>query len=491
MFHFVMENSLKVLPLFCVHVLLCTLLSCNSEKDPAPPKEHKEPLNVIFISVDSLRADHLGCYGYEKETSPTIDRLAREGVLFENTIAESSWTLPTHMSIFSGLTSTVHEVEYNESISLDPARVTLAEVLRDAGYRTRGLWSGNFLHPIYGFGQGFEEDDYEGVIDHSVDDANLKFKGQNFRKMQKEVGRSVRWTLTSQLVSDKAVRFLEEKEDRPFFLFLHYFDCHFAYIPPEEFWRKFDPDYEPASDHEVNFRDIEAGMNERELQHILALYDGEILYTDQHLGRVMDAVKRLGLDDDTLIVFTSDHGQEFLEHGSRGHRVTLYDEVIKVPLIFRLPGIIQGDRRIPEQIRHIDIMPTILDFLALPVPGEVMGESFAGVLKGDSPPPDVKALSRLQFEKEGFFLYSMRTQTDKLIVRWSNYKKDPRVEMYNLQSDPSEQHVQPVSSMEQEDLLKSINREIRLRESLPRVGGNRIELPPEFKKDLEELGYVK
>jgi arylsulfatase A-like enzyme len=429
-----------------------------------------------------------------------MDRLAREGVLFENTIAESSWTLPTHASLFTGLTSRIHGV-WGDRVRLDNSCVTLAEIFKAAGYRTKGLWSGPYLHPVYGFDQGFEEGDYEGFMDRTYfDNPDFEFDHPAYQEARKKATDKAHLSVTSPWIADKAIAFLEENREKPFFLFLHFFDVHLFYIPPESIWRRFDPDYtyekgKTAKDFFFT-RPIREGMDPRDLEHVLALYDGEIFFTDKHLGRLLNALTELGLEQKTLVVVTSDHGDEFLEHGGAGHRRTLYDEVIKVPLIYSLPGTIEGGRRVTAQVRHIDIMPTILGFIGLPIPTDILGKDLGDLLRGGSgPTPDLEAVARLG-PGQGR-QYTLRNNRYKLVVRRNPKENREEFELFNLFEDPGEQRplTGPEANQKKREamsLLSTIQEhENRLKARMTSSGNNQIDLPPELQKSLKELGYIQ
>lgn len=466
------------------------LASCgDSGRGPRP--------NVVFISIDSLRADHLSCYGYDRETSPAIDALARAGARFETVVAESSWTLPTHMTMLTGLTSAVHGVTH-DGRRLADGRATLAEVLRDRGYRTRGLWSGTYLHPIFGFGQGFEPGDYEGLIGELVfdrqrlDPEDPRFAERRFADMQTAIT-----AVTSPAIVDKAVEFLEARgasrggeDEAPFFLFLHLFDVHFDYNPPESDWRTFDPDYDgdlDASNFPFN-EAIHPGMDPRDLRHLLALYDGEIRFVDRHLGRLFTALDRLGFADDTYVVVVADHGDEFFEHGDKGHQKTLFDEVILVPWIIRGPGIEAG-RVIPHQVRHIDLMPTVLGLTGSAAPEGLMGDDLAPVLRGDRAGRDLSAVSHLETPRVPTTT-SLRTPGWKLITR-AGGEVASRVALYDLRDDPGEERpLQDAGRVRTAlDRLRAWSAiEQRVRAAMDDESGA-VELPEELRKQLDELGY--
>ena len=392
--------------------------------DPPPPPEGRKP-NIILISIDSLRADHLHSYGYERETSPHIDALAREGVLFRYAVAPTSWTLPSHVTMLTSLPPNYHKVTADLT-RLGPQAVTLAEVLRDAGYTTAAFVSGAYLRAEYGLRQGFSHfDDYSAL--------------------------PLAWNAHRQITSPDLIRlvtrWIEEWDrggrERPFFVFLHLWDVHYDYNPPSPYDRMFDPDYTGSITSE-NFegnRAINPKMDPRDLEHIVALYDGEIRYTDEHLGRLFEFLRRRGVFDQTLVTVTSDHGDEFFEHGKKGHRRSLYDEVLLVPLIMRFPGRIPAGTVVTEQVRLIDLAPTLLA-LAEVEPPEAFGfgrtdPDYAGrdlsvYWREPEPPPPPAAYGQLSYQ-----LGSVRTNDWKLIVRLTG---DPRPELYHLRTDPGEKN---------------------------------------------------
>ncbi len=271
--------------------------------------------NVLLITIDTLRADHLGCYGYGRPTSPEIDRLAAQGVVFEAAQSSSSWTLPSLASIHTALLSTTHGCWKIES-RLEPEYTTLAETLRDAGWDTAMVACHIFLSAQYGLQQGFTH----------VDDALVRPPADAAQ------------AISSPGVSQRGIRFLGQQAaagaDAPWFLWLHYFDPHDEYLPHAGFSERFG--------------------TEREID----LYDGEIAFTDHHVGRVLRRLEELGLAENTVIVLTSDHGEEFGEHGHMRHGYTLYEPAVRIPLIVRAPGL--AARRVPDVVSNVDILPTVL-----------------------------------------------------------------------------------------------------------------------------------
>ncbi len=459
----------------CQWALLVAIASCT------PPLD--EPPNVLLISIDSLRADRLSCYGYSKTTSPQLDRLAREGVLFETAIADSSWTLPTHVTLFTGAASQVHGVDW-EDRRLGDQWTTLAEALSAEGYATAGYWSGPFLHPAFGVGQGFDR--YAGTSG-----------GQEAPESESPDGRSETTsfehhdTVTSPEITRQALDYLANAK-APFFLFLHYFDVHYDYIPPEPIWRKFDANYEGdfVAEGFIFNEDIHAKMPRRERRHLDALYDGEIYYTDQFVGQVLEGLREHGLEENTLVVLTADHGEEFFEHGGKGHRLTLYDEVLEVPLMFRMPGRVVTGKQITTQVRHLDVMPTILDFVGAPTPDTVQGRSLRPVLEGEAALAPLPAPSFLKHGKMGT-LTSLRTETWKLFY-WDRAESEPLVFLHDLASDPREKRPlgadTPHSAIATQHLQAWQSEVDRRQQGFDATPLD--EIPEDVLEELRELGYL-
>jgi arylsulfatase A-like enzyme len=302
--------------------------------------------NVLLVSIDSLRADHLHCYGYSRETSPNIDRLAREGARFQTAVAPTSWTLPSHMSLLTSLDPLHHGV-ISDLTRLPRHAVTLAEVFQHSGYTTAGFVSSAYLHARWGYSQGFDlYDDYSA--------GNSAVLG----------GREVR--VTSPRLSDRVRRWIKgwnaDGRKRPFFMFVHMMDVHYDYLPPAPYDTMFDPDYrgEISGKGFIADRRINRHIARRDLEHILALYDGEVRFTDEHLGKIIGDLSSLNILDNTMIAVTSDHGDEFFEHGWKGHRESLYDEVVLVPMVVRYPKSIPANTVVETQVRLIDLGSTLM-----------------------------------------------------------------------------------------------------------------------------------
>ncbi|MCC6408933.1 MAG: sulfatase [Planctomycetes bacterium] len=348
--------------------------------------------NVLLISIDSLRRDRLGCYGHHPEfapdqaVSPHIDELASRGVVFDSAWTSSSWTLPAHMSLLTGLSAAGHGVE-SDDLRLDPLRETLAESFKNAGWATAGVYSGPYLHPRYGFDRGFERYESAMLSEAQIDELVARERARRASAGEPGVtdaeervfrARVSNWDVTSSRVTAQAERFLVDHGDRPFFLFLHYFDVHYDHLPDAAvpgLAHAFDADYHGAFDgrnwyFDPRVRELDPPftrrIGERDLHHVMALYDAEVQWVDHHVGRVLAALEKAGLADDTIVAVVSDHGDEFFEHDGIGHRNTLFAEVARIPLVLALPDGEHAGRRLPAPVRIHDLAPTLLDYAGAP-----------------------------------------------------------------------------------------------------------------------------
>jgi arylsulfatase A-like enzyme len=458
------------------------VLSFSSCHRDAPPPASP---NVVLISVDSLRPDHLQCYGYHRPTSPRVDQLAAEGVLFENTISSTSWTLPAHAAMLTGLADTVHGCTDTDK-QLDNSRQTLAERLADVGYKTAGYFSGPYLHPVFGTSQGFET-----YVDCTSYPQFNNSKAQSTGSIEgPDVWRRAQHDITNPKIYQEVNRWLKQNSSQTFFLFIHMWDVHFDFVPPPPYDTMFDPGYTGTMTGEdfLFSPRVKPGMPESDLQHLIALYDGEIACTDAYIGKVLDNLEVLGLADNTILLLTADHGTAFFEHGLKAHRNSLYDELIRVPLIIRYPKRIPAGLRFKEQVKLIDIVPTILDMLGMARPVDVMGQSLTPLFHGGKLNYDQPAVSELfSFNQK---MRSYRQVDRKLIVN----RKHKAGVAFNLLNDPAEQS--PIQDRHgvlmqalQRDSERSLKWLAEFREALP-PGRSTSEIPPELLQKLKSLGYI-
>jgi arylsulfatase A-like enzyme len=369
--------------------------------------QRRAPLVVLYL-VDTLRADHTSPYGYTRDTTPELAHLAADGVTFEAAISAASWTKPAVGSILTSQPPPRHgAVQLRDA--LDPAVATLPEMLQAKGLAT-GAAIANAV--IYSAGTGFEKgfDVYQGL--HGAGDRPSD-------------------VVPAGPVVDAALQWLDDRAGRPAFLYVHTMDPHVPYSPPPPFDRRYAPTPDPpehkAADPRFDYR--EPADRER----LTAQYDGEIAYGDQELGRFLRELRGRGLYDDALIVFVADHGEELLDHGQWLHGRTVYDEVVKVPLVVKFPGGRHAGTRVKQQVETLDILPTVLSELGLPVPEApvIAGRPLQSVLRGGA--PDRAAVS--QISHRGFVAFGIRATGDKYVRRLSP-ENDERY--FDLARDPGE-----------------------------------------------------
>jgi arylsulfatase A-like enzyme len=377
------------------------------------------PPNLVLVTVDTLRADHTTPYGYGRDTTPVLARLAREGVTVELAYAPMATTGPSHAAL---LTS-----RYPVSLGylrngqrLDEGHVTLAERLHGAGYRTSAAVSSFVLDKRLGFAQGF------GTYDCRFDRSRATATMEQWEGLTVPAGFDRRADETT----DVALAWLARRgTDRPFFLWVHYFDPHHPYSPPAPYDRRFAQPGTPG------------------LPGTVALYDGEIAFTDHQLGRLLDAIDAAGLAPRTLVVVTADHGEGLMQHGHMGHGLHLYEEAVRVPLVFRWPGSLPAGARVSGPVEHVDLVPTVLDLLGVPHGAEgIEGRTLAAALRGETgtagrDPRRAVFLERRLYDTER--VGDFHVKGEKFAVRAGPWKyieapEEQTRELYDLASDPGE-----------------------------------------------------
>ncbi|MCB9916452.1 MAG: sulfatase [Planctomycetes bacterium] len=382
---------------------------------------------MLLVSIDTLRADHLGCYGYERDTSPNLDALAARGARFERTFASTSWTLPSHLSMLTGLPVSGHGICDDRLWSRtdadgEPVPVTmhgtfLPEVLRAAGYRTGGFYTWKYLEPRFGFGPGFEVYERWGHTFYSHPEVAPEFErlraaGDTDGLKALAAKHPALFDATRQSspeTIDRALAWIDEARaetpDAPLFTFVHLFDVHDPYTPPAPYDAKFDPDYDgPIDGKNVTSPDspVRADMDPRDLAHLVALYDGGIAWVDSEVGRLLAGLETRGLLADTLVMVVSDHGEEFFEHGGKTHRAALYRESVHVPWIVAWPGHVPAGVTIGGSTGLVDLAPTVCGLVGLSGPDGATGRDLAPVLRGRAPLAEETVLSELYlFEGDG------------------------------------------------------------------------------------------
>lgn len=331
----------------------------------------ERPRNLVLITVDTERADRLGCYGAADVLTPSVDRLAREGALFTESYSTIPITLPSHCSILTGLYPRTHGV-LSHAYTLPEDATTLAEILKGEGFKTAGFISSHVLARKYGTSQGFD----------------IFWERYNYG--EKRAKRLLR-TEGEDLLTRAALDWVRIEMDEPFFLWLHWFNPHKPYDPPPPMRDMYDPD--PSSPVKADVETLEKlwkgdiDLDAAEIARIRDLYAGEVAFTDLQIGIVIDKLEDLGVLDRTLVVYTADHGEVLYEHDRYfGHDIMLYDAALHVPLVVRAPGRVPAGLISNTTIRNIDILPTVLDLLGVHRPDVASeGRSFEGVFVGRAP----------------------------------------------------------------------------------------------------------
>ena len=465
----------------------CHLASAQSGpaqdiNDPNGGQKIKRP-NVLLIGIDTFRADHVSCLGYGRKTTPAIDRLAAEGVKFTSAFATSSWTTPTVMSVLTSLYPGVHQTT-DSSKQLPPEVQTLATILKSNGYATAGFVSNPCIENRYGHSRGFDlYDDYSVGLD----------QGANVFGNNDQVSYSAP---TSETVNRIALKWLETNHEKPFFMFVFYIDPHYDYVPPPPYNMAFDPNYSGTIDGRGIASEPRTSVRpgQRDLEHIIALYDGDILYTDSYVGKLLDKFREYHLLDNTLVVVFGDHGDEFYEHGSTAHAHTLYNELVHIPIIMRLPPAMPANKQIDALVSQVDIMPTILDYLGIKNTGIMQGLSLRPVIEGkqkklhDAVYAEVSAYKDKTYAsvvtENMKFIYDLNSSRNRQLFDLA-IDKNEKVNLYNRLADAAQV---PLES--QLSAWLSNNQEVG--QSLRR-GQKAIARPPDDQhlEQLKGLGYVQ
>lgn len=438
---------------FAAVVVMALLVSCG----PATPA------NVVLISIDTLRPDMLGSYGYPRPTSPTLDRLAAEGVLFENATAPAPWTLPSQLSLLTGRYPSRHGVkDYGRSLPVHVA--TLAEILWQQGYKTAGIVNARNMRARYGFARGFEM-------------FRVHTTGREIGAEPSGVG-------------DVASDWLGAEARDPFFLFLHFYDVHSGYRSLPRYERRF---VEPYAGRYTGTTGQLTAIREgrvpppgpEDVRHLEDLYVSSIRQIDDVVAGLLGRLEALDLTRNTLVIVTSDHGEEFLEHGSVLHGRTQYDEVLRVPLLVRGPGVPAG-LRLSEPGSLIDVVPTILGLLGVSAPPGLDGEDLSRIWRDGS---GAFLRDRFLFAEADWrnripdATRSVRYREFKLVYDRSNGE----ARLFHLTHDPAETTDVRAEHPELARLLQA-----RLEEFMQgEVSGDPLpELDPEEIEHLKALGYL-
>jgi arylsulfatase A-like enzyme len=444
-----------------------------------------DPPSVVLVVIDTLRRDHLSLYGYAKQTSPGLDRLAKESAVFERCIATSSWTKPSTVSLLSGLYPPSHGAKRNRRASREIE--FLGEILQERGYTTAAFSGNPHVSPAFGMDQGF---------DH--------FASGGSRRAREYPD------LTE--ILDGARDWLEDHSEGPFFLYVHLMNVHGPYRAPPEYRLRFleEPHAEFVFQNRL-WKDIvrrgrlerRADVSQAHLRDLTARYDGAVAYTDAVLMRFVDELREEGILDRSLLVITSDHGEELFEHGGFGHKRTLYGELLEIPLLIRGPGGVAAGRRIGEPVSLVDIPATVLDWLGFlkPEAGAVFGDGSFGngrsllpLLSGsrkDPPFPARTLLAQLDEVSAGRALLVQEWPHRLLQIEKDYRGRRNEVELFDVAADPDEQvDLAP----QREELVAELSaraRELRSALEAHPFEGGLAHPDDDLARQLEALGYVR
>jgi arylsulfatase A-like enzyme len=429
--------------------------------------------NVLWITMDSLRADHLGCTGHGQAHTPNIDALAREGALFMDNISQSTYTRISVPSMITGKYPIILGLRkiYGD---LDSTHVTLAEALSAEGYFTHAIaepWPTSFF-------QGLETSNTGSSA----------------------TARKTRWCLES----------LDQLDDRPFFIWLYYWDPHLPYTPPATFMRLFQIDAAQDVDvsrvatgfgstsmllHQLN--QGQTSLTQAERNHLVKLYDAEIALVDSKIKKLVEKLKELDLWDNTMVVLNADHGEAFGEHGRYYHGHTIYEEEVRVPLIVKPPRPMAEGKVINGPVRNLDIMPTILDYCGIPAPADIQGQSLRPFMESDVSPNLPAYIETLSPQRKS---HQMAYRDDRYKLIYNLPHGDD--ELYDLVADPGERNnLLAEGATAEEHRAPAIQLEAQLRgKLLETLGAKAISslklqetpdvIDPETMEQLKALGYI-
>ena len=484
--------------------------SCGGEEKPNAPDPKTGKFNVILISADTLRADRLGCYGYDKRrSSPTLDAIASEGIVFENLITSSPWTTPAHLSMLTSLYPSTHGLTTSfmdmwsalfgrgDFFKLPAHRVTLAEVLKASGFKTVAFTAGGPVDPSIGFDQGFDQ----------YDTAMFKLRHDN-------MGEMLNW--------------IRDNSNEQFFLFWHHFEVHAPYLNAEFLTDVLPNDTGRTIQGQMNYiADITlatvwpvgaSGLRKKQRAVLKnneafnkdvceSLYVGGVLKQDRWLAKLVKLLKEKGLYDNTMLVFTSDHGEEMGDHNPmlfyNMHGHTLYEEMIHVPLVIKLPEQYAGGTRVGDPVSTVDIMPTILDFLEIvPKKNQMQGISLKPYWM------DAKPASK----RPGVFTEAMARKEEKKSIRTDRYKyiitidgesvkqhgrgfippNPARIELYDLKNDPRERRnlLDGEHDAHTDRLAADFDRMVRAHQDAQKGEAQKTILDKDTVEKLKGLGYM-
>lgn len=429
--------------------------------------EKSKTTNVIFILIDALRADHLSSYGYRRKTSPTIDNFAKKGVRFSKAFSQAPWTKPSVASFFTSLYPSAHRTQkgqfeqYKKNIKVDTLNrsiKTMAEIFAENGYLTVGFCNNPHIKSIFGFAQGFDTWDE---------------RWGDCKKMNR-----------------RALNWLKKNGSKPFFLYLHYMDVHGPYKPPKPYNELFKDSNDKRQVPEKWLKTYLGLGDHTDLGYYIAQYDGQIKYLDDQLHIFFKKISRMGIGNNTLFILTSDHGEEFLEHGGMEHGFTLYNELLHIPLMMKMDGSLPRGLVIENHVQLIDILPSILHLLNIKHKSILQGKSFIPLPENN----------QFKINTDTFVFSEMLNRGNQSAINRGKFKyiknnNNKNEMLFDLANDPLE-HVNLANQMNEEirifrNILKKVKKStLAAFKKLKLKKEKDVEIDEQLKKKLKTLGYI-
>lgn len=457
------------------------LISCgSSSKNENQSNSGGVRPNLMIISLDTLRADRLGAYGYKRATSPNLDKFAERSAVFENASSSSSWTLPSHVSLLTGLNPGTHKVTQKKGNVVSDKTQMLAEILKANNYRTFGFANGGYVAGHYGFKRGFEEYPRSGP-------KGLKNESKEMLDTHKNEGG------TGVGLKRARAKIEEFQGKEPFFIFVHTYDIHCPYDPPEPYLTKFITEGRAEIDSTKCIPHEGSDKTKKEEAWTLSdRYDGNIAWVDNTLGKFFDWFYTQEAAKNTYIVLTSDHGEEFLEHNFLDHRNSLYKELVHIPMIIYGPGIKTG--KFPNPISLVDVTPTVLSLLGIQSELPFDGVSYAEYLKTGEGASKLPQWRLAELDRGKVLRSAYDDKSNMIIEKHEETNAEIKKEYYFHPDDPAEKvnkfdlKNDRVSKRYQE-LTSAIEKHIPQKDIEESEKKNKEEDTPENLEELKTLGY--
>ena len=456
--------------------------------------------NVLLIVADTLRWDHVSAYKYPRSTTPNLDQLAREGALYEQAFSTSPWTTPSHASMFTGYYPSRNGVD-GRNIFLNPESTTLAGLLTHRGYQTAGFINNVYIRRQTGIGSGFQQyEEFWGRNEGSSLPQLLELLNNRWRPRNDTGAHETRIAVDRWLKDDWSAR-------NPFFLFVHFMEPHAPYGIPETHLPQFLPagvGIEQARNVNQDPEEYICGkhpMTSKDFEILNALYDSDIHYLDQEIGAMLDSFRKRGLLDNTLLIFVADHGEHFGDHGLMSHELSIYDELIRVPLILRHPATITAGTRVANIVQTVDLFPSILNFLSLSAGNlDLQGASLLPRSMDRTARPfafaeynNARAIDKIERRYPGFSSPTCRRKTLKA-VRSADLKlitgDDGTRELYDLRSDPGETRNLYTEAPDEARILEDVLNKWSASFQASRYY-HQEKVSKEATEELKALGYVQ